>query len=559
MQQALILAVTCLLVLPASARVVWIPAEFEPNEKSAAIVARDTSGSCGDSFPSDFTCSGSTTCLHLNTTSSIKAVLCCPAGQDCSVIAPVSCDQSLQNATSNPGSMLHADPTTQLATCGSACCPMGYSCQGSSCYAQTAAAAAAPSLAASSSARSSSVASGITGPTAAGSLATSTSASQHTSEPTSANSTVPGTANSGFSGGSFAAGFVPGIFLGACLAACLLLCLLRKKDRSSSSYVNEKHSHRDTLTDLGTLSRRPTMHGRSISEPTVDPSASHRTDFLRNTPPRIPDGTTSQNSYTVEARGPMTPARTPKAVKALFSRSPFMTQTPSTPPATQPPLPYHLKRGTLSFTISPVRALKKQKSMHSLRRQMTDISRGSSRRRPDNSRSGSTETIQVLMPSNEPYTPDQRTIRPIAEDAPATLDSSVYRPHESSSTWRTTESGESSHSVQQPAPAAQYPSSSRYYSGHHITPTRPPGRASSSAGGGGSGAAGGRLGTPYTPSTYQGNGTSNGKTWVTDVLIGKDGGLKVIREPEKRDTTFSTMMERAGLRKSDLLMGSGNR
>ncbi|KAK4546083.1 hypothetical protein LTR36_002220 [Oleoguttula mirabilis] len=418
---------------------------------------------------------------------------------------------------------------------------------GDQCYAQSASAAETLSSTASSSATS------TTSTSASSSSPTTASTSSQTSPvPTADNSTVLYGTTSGsaakFSGGSFAAGFVPGIFLGAFLTACLLLILFRKKRGSSDSYMHEKHhSPHDTLTDLGTLSRRPTMHGRSISEPTADPSAGYRTDFLRGTPPRIPDGTSAGHGYMVEATGPLTPARTPKAVRALWSRSPFMNQAPSTPPSTQPPLPAHLKRGTLSFTISPVRALKKQKSMHSLRRQMTDASRGSNRRmRPDASRSGSTETIQVLMPSNEPYTPDQRPFRPIAEDAPATLDSSIYRPHESSSTWRTTDS---SNPPPQSAPA-QYASSSRYPT-QIITPTHVPRRSSASRGG----AMEGQLGTPYTPSRYYGNG----KGRVTDVLVGEEGGLRVLRETQRRDTTFSAMMEKAGLRKSDLLMGSGNR
>ncbi|KAK0985797.1 hypothetical protein LTR91_010533 [Friedmanniomyces endolithicus] len=63
------------------------------------------------------------------------------------------------------------------------------------------------------------------------------------------------------------------------------------------------------------------------------------------------------------------------------------------------------------------------------------------------------------------------------------------------------------------------------------------------------------LGTPYTPSRYYANG--NGP--VKDVLLSSDGGLRVVREPEKRDTTFSAMMERAGFRKSELDLGTQSR
>lgn len=538
-----VVALAGLLLIPVSARVVWIPAEFDPHDQSGTLFSRDTSNSCPDSFPSDFTCADSTVCLALNTTSAVKAVLCCPTSLDCSVIAPISCDQSMQNATISPNSQLHADPTTQLETCGSECCPMGYACKDGSCYAQSAVATPSTSASPSSAPSAGSGTTGSTTSTAAAATITSLTSPSPSSANASAPLGVPSKDSSHhFSGGSFAAGFVPGILLGAIIAACLLI-FFRRKRRSSATYIdNEKQHSRDTLTDLTTLSRRPTMHGRSISEPTADPSTGHRTDFLRSTPPRAAAGEYRypQAAYTVEASGPMTPARTPRAVKALFSRSPFMNQAPATPPTIHPPLPGHLKRGTLSFTISPVRALKKQKSMHSLRRQMTDVSRSSSRhQRPGTDRSGSTETIQVLMPSNEPYTPDQRPYRPTVEDEGA------YGAHESSSTWPTTSSQNSTtrqQPTQQPLPIAER------YQTQHITPTRPPGAAAAAAAAGGS-----ALGTPYTPSNYD-NG--NGKGRVTDVLIAREGGLKVVREADRRDTTFSAMMERAGLRRSQLVMGT---
>lgn len=96
-----------------------------------------------------------------------------------------------------------------------------------------------------------------------------------------------------------------------------------------------------------------------------------------------------------------------------------------------------------------------------------------------------------------------------------------------------------------PEPSMQYASSSRYPT-QTFTPTRPPfHRRSEEPPQPG-------LGTPYTPSRYYGDGQGR----VTDVLVGDEGGLRVIREPDKRTTTFSEMMERAGLRKSMLLMGT---
>jgi len=151
------------------------------------------------------------------------------------------------------------------------------------------------------------------------------------------------------------------------------------------------------------------------------------------------------------------------------------------------------------------------------------------------------------MPSNEPYTPDQRPLAKVAEDAPSTLSSSAHRgPTNSSSTWRTTGSQEGQGTPQR----VPYASSSRYPT-QTYTPTRVPVATA--------GEGSGRLGTPYTPKRYYGDGRL-GEGHVTEVLIGGPGGLRVVREPcEKRDTTFSAMMERAGLRKSDLVIGTGGK
>lgn len=547
------------ILLPSSARVIWIPEEFDPLAGSNSLVRRDTSTCggnasltpCGGAMPSDFCCPATTTCLALSTNSSVTAAICCPEGQDCVKITPVDCDMSLQNLTNT---QLHASPPQPLGTCGGSCCPMGYTCTDDFCVAQappTPASSPAPSASTSSSSTLSPTASSSTSTPTAGAAA----ASRPLDGPTSASS------GSDFDGKSFAAGLIPGLAIGAIIAACLILLIFRKKRHSSDSSVDEKHNNRDTLTDLGTLDRRPTMHSRSISEPQPNPSGGYRTDFLRGTPPKaggFPG--TDANGYSVDIRSPasrpVTPSNSPPRVKALFSRSPFMIQTPSTPRSTQPPIPGHLKRGTLSFKISPVRALKKQKSMHSLRRQMTDASRGSensrsdSRRRlrPDLSRSttsGSTETIQVLMPSNEPYTPE----RPpqMVEKGPK-LSTATYEPPESAaSTWHTT-SGSSNSTPderQQPQASTPYASSSRYPSEvqAYTTPTRPPiprQLAPSTLA---------FLGSPYTPSNNEFGGKGRAG----------NGGLGGERKDTRRDTTFSAMMERAGLRKSDLLVGTGNK
>lgn len=486
-----------------SARVLWIPEEFDPNVSRNLLPRQDTAtcssdpslNQCPSDFPPNFCCSAGTTCLHINTkNSSITAALCCPAGQNCEVIQPFSCDESFQDATKVPKSQLHSIPPQKLDTCGGGCCPMGYSCNiNNQCAAQV-------SLSASSSSSSSS---GTTtsSPDSAGTAEPTTNKSHPFQAPvSSSSSTTP------FNGKSFAAGLIPGIALGAIIAALLVFCCTRKKsrrdERRSDSPYREKS--RDTLTDLSTLSGRPMMHGRSISEPTVDPSANGvtRTDFLRSSPTRtVGSNDIINNTYAHEVV-PRTPtSRTPK-IKALFSRSPFMNQTPPTPELTQPPMPAYLKRGTLSFHVSPIRALKKQKSMHSLRRQMTE------------SRTDSTETIQVLM------SPDDE---PSYKAMPAGPWPSMSGP-----------------SLPQHQKRVPYASSSRYPSEapqNFRMPTPPPPvpRHQANASGGPS-----FLDSPYTPTKTQ-----------------SKGGLAVPGVTDaRRETTFSSLMEKAGLRKSELVMGT---
>ncbi|KAF2158715.1 hypothetical protein M409DRAFT_30810 [Zasmidium cellare ATCC 36951] len=445
----------------------------------------------------------------------------------------------MQNATAQPDSQLHSDPTVELETCGNACCPMGYKCQGSVCLAQSKAEAAA------SSSSSPSASSSLLPTSTSSPLSTTTSTSGGTTiTPIPLGGAVENTHDSdSFSGKSFAAGFVPGIALGAILAAALVLWLLRRKRCNSRSYIDEKHfsTGRDTLTDLGPdVYRRPTVHGRSISEPTVDTSLGHRTDFYHSSPPREEETGMygGLQGYAVHiqspAKAPITPASQAQEAasrsKVWLSHSPFMNQV-STPVPTQSPVPAHLKRGTLHFQISPVRALRKQRSMHSLRRQMTDATTRSNsgrRQRADLSRTGSAETIKVLMD-----TPDVSR-----NPHPRTLPSATYQrpsqPLPSASTWQTTSSSDDS------TPIDEQPTQDDY------TPTRP-GRNSQVAN------VGATLQSPYTPSNYPTTDQHERERKKLDGLL--PPGMAGDRDSAWRNTamtTFSSMMEKAGLRRSML-------
>jgi len=251
--------------------------------------------------PSGFCCAPSETCLVLanNTT-----LLCCPSGDDCSMIKPINCDIQQQNATSHPdATLLTTNLTATLQSCGSECCPFGYSCSNSACVIN-ANQGSAPS-------HTSSI-TGTSTPTVVP-IATSTSATPiapaATANPSAVETSLAAVQAdcNAFPAGAILAGFFPGMFAGA-LLACAGLCLFgayrRKQARLSGSF--------------GKVSA-------SISDPIYQGSAL-RTDFIRK-----------QNS------APTTPTRQPtiQRVRSLFHRSAAangteMTTTSSPVPLTQP-------------------------------------------------------------------------------------------------------------------------------------------------------------------------------------------------------------------------------
>ncbi|WPH03652.1 Hypothetical protein R9X50_00653500 [Acrodontium crateriforme] len=526
-------ALFCVLALAhfariSSAGVIWMPEEFDLNAHKILPRADSTCGGtaglspCGASFPSDFCCPTTSTCLKLNTNSSVTAVICCPPGKDCAAIRPLSCDQNMQNATLSPGSQLHSNPLQNLATCGDNCCPPGYACDNDNCIRQ----------ANSGSATSSTTASTSTSAAPATSTPASSSAALETTGPSvndTSSETIGTISSAKFSGPSFAAGLIPGIALGALVAVCVFLWISRRR-RGASPYANEENDHTDTLTDLG-----PTpMHQRSISDPISGPYG-HRNEFLRSTPPYEHQ---QLNGYSVQAVGPITPARTPK-IKHLWSHSPFLNMSPS-PTSTQPPVPAHLKRGTLSFKISPVRALKKQKSIHSLRRQATNESRDFNQKFSDLSRSDSQETIKVVWPGSNETLKNRPTQIKMAADDMSTLGSTTYQAPYPSTKWEHSTKWSRSEDEPMPLPRAGHPCSSRY-SEQTTTPTRT----------GVNGTSRSFLDSPYSTSEIKRPGK------VKSRILNTDDGMNMGRQRDnKRDTTFSAMMERAGLRKSDLLMGT---
>lgn len=100
-----------------------------------AIFDRATSG-CSSGFatcpgftlPSDFCCPSNSVCNVLagNTT-----LLCCPTGQSCTIINPITCDLTQQDPETHPEAPIKTSALNGVLTkCGSSCCPFGYNCNG---------------------------------------------------------------------------------------------------------------------------------------------------------------------------------------------------------------------------------------------------------------------------------------------------------------------------------------------------------------------------------------------------------------------------------------------
>lgn len=84
---------------------------------------------CGGQFPTQFVCARGATCIPL--ASDYSAALCCPAGQSCDMISPISCDTQPWNFTTTRQSSVHSLGAVSLTTCGDLCCPLSYVCDGS--------------------------------------------------------------------------------------------------------------------------------------------------------------------------------------------------------------------------------------------------------------------------------------------------------------------------------------------------------------------------------------------------------------------------------------------
>jgi hypothetical protein len=310
---------------------------------------------CGAGYPSDFCCPASTRCMNLDSTD-VQSVICCPTGSDCGIIQTITCDVTQLNATLHPDNQMHLSDTTgvKLHTCGSNCCPLGYKCQSNMCFKDT-----SPS----------------SSPTSASPTPSATkpaSASQTSSCPV-----APVQTSSGFNGSSFAAGFFPGIIIGA-VGTIGLIWVIKKRRESQSK---ERFSG-----DFGHVARQ-------ISDPIYDPRHAARTDFMRRGSRSAQPSPNSASDLVYNDKSDHPPAHglTPR-IKSMWNRTPKLNFGFSSGlPAHSAPPPPTIRAGNSQdpYTTPRQTPRRKHKSHRSSR----------SHHRPELARTGSTETIDVLMPA----------------------------------------------------------------------------------------------------------------------------------------------------------------
>ncbi|KAL6230218.1 hypothetical protein BDW75DRAFT_223300 [Aspergillus navahoensis] len=148
-----------------------------------------SSQKCGGvGMPDNFCCSSSSMCIALDGGSS---VICCPEGQDCSYIQPITCDVTKQNASLHPGNVIKTTRLDDdLPTCGNACCPFGYTCVGSFCAMDDIASSSTSTSASTRSSTASTSTATLSGPSAESSVSSTRSHTGSSTESSTASSTA---------------------------------------------------------------------------------------------------------------------------------------------------------------------------------------------------------------------------------------------------------------------------------------------------------------------------------------------------------------------------------
>ncbi|KIV94233.1 hypothetical protein PV10_02020 [Exophiala mesophila] len=252
----------------------------QDSSETRALMSRqnvDTCTNVDSRLPGAFKCGSGTNCLSLDNGTS---ALCCPDGNTCNNIATIPCDVTLQDASKNPDATIFTTRTgDRLPTCGSKCCPFGYSCIASNrddnsvCSLILGLSKSGRETTSSASSASSSAPSA---PTASSSSTAAATSSRSTTSPPTSSSTASTVIASGssatatkegnkFPTGIFAGGIGVGILVGILLALIWVI-------------GTGRHKKPDNRNSTGSS----TAFKPQISDP-IPMQSSGRTEFLRRT------------------------------------------------------------------------------------------------------------------------------------------------------------------------------------------------------------------------------------------------------------------------------------
>lgn len=290
--------------------------------------------SCGSDLPASLCCTKGTTCTVL---AGGTTVVCCPTSRDCETIQPVTCDVTQQNGTAHPGSSIKTTVfNVALESCGSQCCPFGYSCSNSTCV-QDSDQSEAPSASSSTTSAGSSAtsvvsdgASTATGATTATDAATATDVSSTdatvTDPAASTDATAEGSSSEDESGSKDSkssgpattsiVGGVVGACIGLLIIGIIIFCCIRRK-KKSDAVRSEKSGH----AYHGRSPSSTGSFGNIISEPIAQPN-SYRTDFIRKSPSAT-TGTVTGSTPSTSTPSQSSPLRTSYSTLARHASTVF--------------------------------------------------------------------------------------------------------------------------------------------------------------------------------------------------------------------------------------------
>lgn len=220
---------------------------------SSGLALRDLSCAIGDNLnlrpclTRPFCCQSGTSCIE--PIAAPNTVLCCPNGQDCARIQPIACNINLQDESQYPNATVHSsDLSVTLPTCGTACCPSGYSCVNRQCVLllnsdiSSMALSSSPTMMSGTSTSTNSARSSASIATSAVVATTVSAISPFASQPIAITSTASSTTPKGAAtnapitttskGKSYVgtiAGVVVGLLIGSLAVAALVFVLLRRQ------------------------------------------------------------------------------------------------------------------------------------------------------------------------------------------------------------------------------------------------------------------------------------------------------------------------------------------